>query len=303
MTTIVPDGLWDLRESVRVAEAAATSARQSRSAAQESARLAGALADRRAANDTQVSEAARRLRALQGLRPTRLAFLVRGRGAAERAARVALLHASLQARDDVVAQVRAYLDDAERFTVDAEVSSGQAAALPRLLDELTEHVRLVGGDSAARLSETDPDLPRLTHELELTQTLHAVHHADRLIREGLDRLVSAYAWGRYDGDCGDRSGTALPPARVAEAREAVELVTGAVLAVRRAVTPARPRLVSATDTWLGWAAGPDGVRRLGDTDAALQAALEQARLLAARMESAASALQSELFAVRSRLTR
>ena len=90
---------------------------------------------------------------------------------------------------------------------------------------------------------------------------------------------------------------------MAEAREAVELVTGAVLAVRRAVSPARPRLVSATDAWLGWAAGPDGVRRLDGADVALQAALEQARLLAARVESVASALQSELFAVRSRLTR
>jgi hypothetical protein len=288
MTTTVPDGLWDLRESVRIAEAAATSARQNRSAAQESARLAGALADRRA---------------VQGLHPTRLAYLLRGRGAAERVARTRALQTAVGERDEVVARVRAHLDDAERFTMDAEVSSGRAAALPRLLDELTEHVRLAGGDSAARPSETDPDLPRLSHEVELTQALQAVHEADRLVRDGLDRLVSAYAWGRYDDECGDRPGPALPPARMAEAREAVELVTGAVLTVRRAVTPARPRLVGATDAWLDWASGPDGVRRLEGTDVALQAPLEQTRLLAARLESVASALQTALFAVRSGLRR
>jgi len=303
MTTTVPDGLWDLRESVRIAEAAAMSARQNRSAAQEAARLAGALADRRAAADALVSEAARRLRAVRGLHPTRLAYLLRGRAAAERAARTRALQSAVGERDAVVARVRAHLDDAKRFTMDAEVSSGRAAALPRLLDELTEHVRLAGGDSAARPSGTDPDLSRLSHELELTVALQAVHHADRLVRDGLDRLVSAYAWGRYDDECGDRPGPALPPARMAEAREAVELVTGAVLAVRRAVTPARPRLVGATDAWLDWASGPDGPRRLEGTDGALQAPLEQARLLAARLESVASALQTELFAVRSGLTR
>lgn len=274
-----------LREQVQVAHTAASTARTARRASQEASRLAGSLADRRAAADAEVAEATRRLRAVQGLHPVRLAHLVRGHAGHEVAVRAERLDAATRTRDAIVAEAHEHLEQARRLSAEADAAAASAAALPRLLDDLACLIHDVGGNEAARLAEADARIaPPLTDELALSHALQATRHARARVREAIEQLVSAHAWGAGGTD------------------HAVDAVTTAVLTLRRE-TPKGPLPVrAATDRWLRWAATvradtvradtvrADGTRSAENASSAsrLQArtALELARELAAEFDVA-----------------
>ncbi len=251
-----------LRARVHRARRAAVTARLARSAAREAAEAAGALAPERSAADGEVIEARRRWRAVQGIRPARLAHAFgRRRGAVERAARAEALTAAIRRRDEVVSQAQSHLDRARRLDRQADDATATAAALPRLLDELDAAIRAGGGADADRLAAADATIdPPLTSELALTRALQATHHARERIDQAGQLLIAAHAWHSGDG------------------REAMAAITASVLMLRRDV-PRCPRAMrEATDSWLCWSAARAG----GPVEA--QAALEQARCLLGRLD-------------------
>ena len=170
---------------MRIAHTAASTARTARRASQEASRLAGALADRRAAADAEVAEAVRRLRAVHGLRPVRVAQLVRGRVRSETLRRTEALRGRLLKRDAIVGEVHAQLDDARRLSAEADAAASRAAALPRLLDELARLIHDAGGDDAERLAAAEAQIATpLTSELALSHALQATRHARARIQRG-----------------------------------------------------------------------------------------------------------------------
>ncbi len=265
-----------LREQMRLAHTAASTARTARRASQEASRSAGALADQRAAADAAVAEAVRRLRAVHGLRPVRLAHLLRGRSRHETLLRAEALEAASVQRDAIAAQARAHLDDVRRLSAQADAAAAQAAALPRLLDELARLIHDAGGDDAVRLAAAEASIgPPLTSELALSHALQATRHARTRIQEAIAQLVTAHAWGARGAD------------------HAMESVTAAVLMLRRD-TPRGPEPVrEATDRWLCWVAGS-----LGSAAAPSRSALEEARRLDAELGAAAAEVARQRAQVR-----
>lgn len=179
MTTTVPEPLLAQRSGLAEAFDAAARARSARRAGDEAARLVGALADRRAAADSAVRDAQRRVAAVRVLRPSWFLLVLTGRLVAERGRRRAALAAAVADRDAVVAKVRAYQKESAGLHQAADAAAAQAAALPRLLDEVALLVRAAGGDGAARLAACEAAIgPLLVEDAVLTQAIRAADPAE-----------------------------------------------------------------------------------------------------------------------------